>query len=78
MQVMSKLLDTSCDDVFVAYSQSWVMHASTNRRASTLIDAMVGTLVALDLRGRMENTNAGPKMCWWCAVIMVGSTLLLF
>lgn len=77
MPLMSKLLDTSCDDVFVAYSQRWVMHVSQNRRASTLIDAMVGTLIALDLKGQMENTNAGPKMCWWCAVLMVGSKLLL-
>lgn len=76
MPVVSKLLDTSCDDVFVAHSQRWVMHVSKNR-ASTLLDAMVGPLIALDLTGQMENTNVGPAMCWWYAVIMVGSKLLL-
>lgn len=74
---MSELLNTSCDDVFVAYSQRWLMHVSKNRRASPLIDAMVGPLIAVGLKGQMESTDAVPKMCWWCAVIMVGSTLLL-
>lgn len=48
------------------------MHVGKNCRASTLIDTMVGTLIALDL-----NTNAGPEMCWWCAVIMVVITLVI-
>lgn len=55
---MPKLLDAGCDDVFVAYPQRWVMHVRRNRRASTLIDAVAGTLPALDLKEQMENTDA--------------------
>lgn len=54
-----------------------VMHVSKKRCASTLIDAMVGTLIALDFKGQMKSTNPAWKMDWRCPIIMVGSKFLL-
>lgn len=71
MPVMSTVLNKSCDDLFVVNSQRQGDERESEMARHHLIDAMAGTLIALNLKGQMEITNTAPKMCWWRPMLMV-------